>query len=243
MKSSIWKVFLLLIGLGLPSVGLRAYGQSPPTGQSGSGVQSTPPACDNPPCSPLPSETGASGQDGRRVSGSAGRKGVPAPPDPGQIERMDQEMRYSGLFASLEADEKLAQQLEASGDSVNAASWRANFSRKSGLTLEEAEAVKKIAAQYRKDSDTLNAGCHADLLAARRAYGANGGPKFLEIPACQQLRNLFPRAMANLTTALGSRSFTRLDSYTLHMDDNLKPLTRTEPQQVATPQFAYGGIR
>jgi hypothetical protein len=151
---------------------------------------------------------------------------MPPPLTPEQQERKDQDKRYSGLFGSLEADENLAQRLDATGDSANAASWRADFARKSGLTPEEAEIVKKIGAQYQKDFWALNASCRADQLTARRTYGADreAKAKFLKDSTCQQLYNLIPKAMADLLTALGSRSFTRLDGYTRHMFDNAKIL-------------------
>jgi hypothetical protein len=159
---------------------------------------------------------------------------MPPPLTPEQKARMEEENRYSGLFAHLEGQERLAQRLEAAGDTANAASWRAYFARKSGLTSEEAEIVKKIAAQSRQDQISLNAACQADQLAARHTYGAHAGPGFLEIPACQQLMNLLPKAIADLVSALGSRSFTQLDGYTLHMHDNAR--TFAKPSQGVTPQ-------
>jgi nucleoid-associated protein YejK len=153
---------------------------------------------------------------------------MPPPLTPEQQERRDQERRYVGLFADLEAYEKLAQRLDAAGDTVNAASWRADFARKSGLTPEEAEIVKKIGVQYRKDQVDLGESCRADQLTARHTYGQDRDArrKFLEGSTCQQLYNLIPKAMADLLTALGSRSFTRLDGYTRHMNDNAKILYR-----------------
>ncbi len=219
MKTSIWHLPLtLLAAFGMactPST--RAYGQAPPTGQSGSGVQSTPAACDNPPC--VMESHGPGLNTGQKHA-------MPAPLTPEQQERKDQEKRYTRLFASLEADENLAQRLDAAGDTVNAASWRADFARKSGLTPEEAEIVKKIGAQYRRDQVTLNASCHADLLAARHTYGAQAGPKFLDVPSCQQLWNLTTKAVGDIISVLGSRSYSRLDGYTRHMLDNARILYR-----------------
>ena len=43
----------------------------------------------------------------------------------------------------------------------------------------------------------------------------------------------FPKAMAELLTALGSRSFSRLDGYSRHFLDNARVLTRQgQPTQV-----------
>jgi hypothetical protein len=164
---------------------------------------------------------------------------MPPPLTPEQQERRDQERRYSGLFADLEGLERLAQSYETAGDTANAASWRADFARKSGLTPEEAETVKKIAAQYRKDFVDLNESCRADQLIARRNYGGDRAAKskFLEASTCQQLWNLLPKAIADLLTALGSRSFTRLDGYTRHMNDNAKILYRQGQPANSQPQI------
>jgi hypothetical protein len=174
---------------------------------------------------------------GRSANIATGRLHQIHVPTPEQIERREQEKRYSILFASLEGDEQLAQQSEAAGDTSNAASWRADFARKSGLTPEEAEIVKKIAVQYSQDQISLNAACHDDQLAARHTYGPNAGPGFLGIPSCQQLMNLFPKAMADLVAALGSRSFSRLDGYALHFLDNARVLsTHGQPAHSETQQ-------
>ncbi len=218
MKVSILHLSLaLLAGFGLAStLTTRAVGQQPPTGQNGSGAGGAA-ACDNPPC--------VMESHGPGLNTGIRRK-MPPPLTPEQQAHMEEDRRYSGLFASLEADEKLAQRTEEAGDTANAASWRADFARKSGLTPEEAEIVKKIGAQVRQDQISLNAACQSDQSAARRAYGAGAGPKFLDIPACQQLMNLLQKAQSDLLVALGSRSFTRLDGYTRHMFDNARILSR-----------------
>ena len=215
MKTSILHLSLALLaatGIAI-SAATVAYGQAPPTGQSGSGAGLA--ACDNPPC--VMESHGPGLNTGKKVP-------MPPPLTPEQQERRDQERRYTALFAHLEGHERLAQSYEAAGDSANAASWRADFARKSGLTPEEAEIVKKIAAKYRKDFVDLNESCRADQLTARRTYAGDPDArrKFLEGSTCQQLYNLIPKAMADLLTALGSRSFTRLDGYTRHMNDNAK---------------------
>jgi len=219
MKASIWRISLvLLIALGLLSAhSISAYGQALPTARSGSGVGLA--ACDNPPC--VMESHGPGLNTGKTVQ-------MPPPLTPEQQARREQEHRYVDLFGDLEGIERLAQSYETAGDSSNAASWRADFARKSGLTPEEAEIVKKIAAQYRKDFVDLNESCRADQLTARRTYGGDPDArrKFLEGSTCQQLYNLIPKAMADLLTALGSRSFTRLDGYTRHMHDNAKILYR-----------------
>jgi len=223
MKNTTWSLtFALLIGLTLTSsISKCIHGQQPqpPSGEHGSGIGLA--VCDNPPCAPLPS-------GGRSTNIATGKHHTIQAPTPEQIERRALEKRYSGLFAHLEALEDLARREEAAGDTSNAASWRADFARKSGLTPEEAEIVKKIAAQYRVDFVALNADCRADLMAAQKAYAVErtAESKFPEIPTCDKLRNLFPKVMADLLTALGSRSFSRLDGYALHLDDNARILYR-----------------
>ncbi|MGO8757908.1 MAG: hypothetical protein ACLQG3_07270 [Terracidiphilus sp.] len=149
---------------------------------------------------------------------------------------MDEEKRYSMLFASIGADEDLARREAAAGRPDEAASWRRDFARKSGLTPEEAEIVKKIAAQYRKDQVTLNAKCRADLLAMKATFDAEhaAGEEYSPVPSCDSLKTLFPKAMADLLTALGSRSFSRLDGYSRHFLDNARVLSRQgQPVQAA----------
>jgi hypothetical protein len=231
MKTSIlYLSFLLLAGLGLASaLTARAYGQAPPTGQSGSGVQSTPAACDNPPC--VMESHGPGLSTGKKHS-------VPPPLTEEEIRLRDQERRYVDLFSQLSAQEDMAKRAEAGGNTEMAAAWRGRFARMSGLTTEEAEIVKKIGAKFQIDRRSANDNYVSTLVAARKAYpgdyhSQNNSPDFAA--ARDRLQNLTPNVIANLVTALGSRSFTRLDSYTLHMHDNAKPLALGGQGQSATP--------
>lgn len=139
MKASM--IFVPVLGF-LSTLSICAQGQTPPTGQSGSGVDLG--TCDNPPCATVSCGGKPCPQDGRPATIGTGRPAHPIPPmTPERKAKIEEEMRYGGLFAGLEADEQLAQRLEAEGDAVNAASWRADFARKSGLTPGEAETVKR----------------------------------------------------------------------------------------------------
>lgn len=231
MKTSILHLpLVLLVVLGLAStISAYVYGQEPPTARSGSGV-GRPAACDNPPC--VMESYGPGLNTGQNVP-------MPPPLTPEQQERRDQERRYSGLFGDLEGLERLAQSYEAAGDTVNAASWRADFARKSGLTPEDAEIVKRIAAQYLKDFVALNESCRTDQLTARHTYGTDQAArsKFLETSTCKQLRDLLPKTLSDLLVALGSKSFTRLDGYTRHMFDNARVLNRQGQPVNSQPQI------
>jgi hypothetical protein len=155
---------------------------------------------------------------------------------PERAARIDQEMRYVRLFGQQEGFELLAKSYEAKGDTAAAASWRAEFARRSGLTPEEAEKVKRIATQYTQDFLGLNADCTHALLTALAAHVKvqHSDPKSIPV-SCQRFDVLFPKVMADLLAALGSESFTRLDSYTRHRLDNARPPT---PSPIGQPSPA-----
>ncbi|MGB8030041.1 MAG: hypothetical protein WCF30_10290 [Terracidiphilus sp.] len=225
MKSSIWNLSLaLIVGFGIGgSISPCVHGQAP-TGQSGSGTGAA--ACDNPPCATL--TCGGEPCSSPPASIATGRHHAIPPMTPERAARIDEEKRYSLLFGSIGADEDMARREDAAGRPDEAASWRRDFARKSGLTPEEAEIVKKIAAQYRQDQVTLNAKCRADLLAMKPTFDAEHatGEEYSHVPSCDALKTLFPKAMADLLTALGSRSFSRLDGYSRHFLDNARVLSR-----------------
>lgn len=212
--------FVLLAALvllqcgGLPAASAQVSA-TPSTGQSSTtGSGQTAVGCANQPC-----------------SARTGRQHTISPMTPEQLAHLELGKRWVGLFAHLEAQERLARYFDAQGNAAEAASWRADFARKSGLTPEEAETVKKIAAQFRKDQVSVNAVCQADMKAAREAWlrERGTGARFPEVPSCEQLHNLLPQATADLLTALGSRSFSRLDEYTRHMHDNARKFDSKRP--------------
>jgi hypothetical protein len=139
-----------------------------------------------------------------------------------------EEARYHLLFGEIAAQEKMAQSEEAAGHMEAAASWRAHFAKESGLTQEEAEAVKKIAVEYGQKATDWQAKYRETIQAVRRAnpgvrMGRRNSP---EIAALEQEReDLFPNVKAELVRTLGSRRFTQLDSYTVHSHDNARVLS------------------
>lgn len=202
----------LLAALALSSLIQSIFAQtvSPATG-----------ACGELPCPTATCGSGPCPQSGGQGSISNGGKRYTPPPakTEEQKEKIEKQGRYDDLFSQLEAQERLAKSYEDAGDAPNAASWRADFARKSGLTPEEAGIVKKIALNYRKESAALmeqraaliNLGTNPSQLTANR----------LQASAIQkQILDLFAKAMSDLLVALGSESFTRLDAYTRHMHDN-----------------------
>jgi hypothetical protein len=138
-----------------------------------------------------------------------------------------EEIRYGQAFSELEADERMAQSEEAAGRSKDAAAWRMHFAQQSGLTPEEVEIVKKVADKYEQDRHALAAKYRDAVLAARRA---NPGVRITRAnspevaTAAEDRENLFPALKAELIRSLGSRSFSRLDAYTLHRLDNARTI-------------------
>lgn len=163
--------------------------------------------CSNPPCTRMP--TGK-------------HHGAPPSPTPAQREQFEQEMRFGSLFAHLDMEEREAEAEEKAGHTEMANAWRADFARKSGLTADEAAKVKQIAAQYLLDHQAASENLRSTLIAVRQAnpgvrMSATNSP---EIAAAQQrMKDLFPKAVADLLAALGPESFSRLDGYTRHMHD------------------------
>jgi len=135
----------------------------------------------------------------------------------------DQELRYSDLFADLALYERKAQSEDAAGRAAMAAGWRGYFAKKSGLTEADAEIVKEIGKEYEQRRDEVNK-AYRRAVSEARAEPHTARPSRHNTPAIAEaedaLYGLFPETMAKLVSALGQRSFTRLDSYTIHMHDN-----------------------
>jgi hypothetical protein len=153
-------------------------------------------------------------------------------------------MRYSRLFSEIAAQERMAQQEQDAGHSEAAASWHGYFAAKSGLTPQEAEKVKKIGAKYIQEAQALQAKRIEAIRAARHADPGVRVSRFNspEIAAVEkEIDDLLPNTKAELITALGSKSFTRLDSYTIHSHESAITLSpRQTPlatvQQGQTPE-------
>jgi len=176
-------------------------------------------ACDPAPC-PTP---GSSAPNVWTPNG----KGQPthAPKTPEELAEQNREMRYGMLFSRLEADEKSAQRYDSAGDAATAAAWRGHFAKQSGLRPEEADAIKKIAQDYLRERD-VRTKRYMDARSAALASHEQKHPSRINTPeiadAEDSLKALFPTVIANLLSALGSRSFSRLDSYTIHMHENAR---------------------
>jgi hypothetical protein len=253
MKASIWHISLVLLAaFGLLSThSTSVYGQEPTVGHNPASQASSTTAdggvasigsCAQPPCSSL----------------NTGRKYSTPPPGPRVHTAAElEEMRYGRLFGELEGLEQAAQREEAAGHSDVAASYRGYFAAKSGLTSDEAETVKKIAANYKTKWEALQSKLRAANQAIRPVKhkdpnGYKDSPEYAALLAVNQERDsLFPSVKAELISVLGSRSFTRLDSYTLHSHDNARLLNQgqsqsTTGQQGTTPgtttAFRIGGI-
>jgi hypothetical protein len=224
MKTSILQFSLaLLAAFGLAStLSTFAYGQNTPNGyrtgdkqtSTGSSVEGTTAvSCPHEPC----------------TSALSGRKSSDAPHDskkftPAQLEVM----RYGQVFSEIAAQERMAQSEEDAGNIKAAASWHGYFAAESGLTQEEAAIVKKIGDEYGQKAMALQAKRIQVILAARHANPGVRMSRFnsLEIAAVEEeIDNLLPNTKAELILALGSKSFTRFESYSLHRLDNARILS------------------
>jgi hypothetical protein len=137
-------------------------------------------------------------------------------------------MRYGRLFGELDGLEQAAQREENAGHNEVAASYRGYFAAKSGLTPEEAETVKKIGAKYTQDWWAWQSKYRETVLAVRHAnpgvrMSRLNSPEIAGVEA--ERESLFTNMKAELITALGSTSFTRLDSYTLHSHESARSLS------------------
>jgi len=158
MKTSILHLsFVLLASFSLAGTfSIFAYGQQPPTGQSGSGVGLA--ACDNPPCVMPSYGPGLS-------TGQKHPMPTPLTPEQQQARMSSFDMKTCSLpFAFYERN---AQSEDAAGHAETAAGWKGYFAKKSGLTTDEAETVKKIAEEYLKEREIRQKNYRDAVLTAR----------------------------------------------------------------------------
>lgn len=182
------------------------------TATPGSDGSQTGIVCANPPCKSAPS----------------GKKSTA--PHPGTIKQTEAELeqgRYSGLFGELAGLEQAAQRAESAGQTDIAASYRSYFAAKSGLTQEQADIVAKIGADYMQQGGVLQAKRIQTTLAVRHAnpgvrMSRFNSPEIAEVE--QEIADLLPTAKAKILAQIGPKAFTRLDSYMLHRNDNMKTL-------------------
>jgi len=191
-------------------------------------------ACEKPPCAMVSCGSGPCDQSERQATLSTGKRHEPPPPlTPEQIERLKEEFRYECVFAEVVGMNEAAQREEKAGHPKIAESYGGYFAAKSGLTPEEAEIVRKIVAQYDLDKTKVAEKERATVAAVRAANaGTRMGPRNSpEIAAVQQEReNLFPKVLSDILAAIGSRSFSRLDAYSLH-----KPGCPVVPSDLINP--------
>jgi hypothetical protein len=239
MKNSIWhQLFVLLAALGLANtLSTYTFGQAqPPTEGGGSGVGLG--ACDNPPCAIVSCGVRPCNEDGRPNTISTGKTtAMPLPLTEEQQQARNEQFRYEDLFSTLAFYERYAHTEDAAGHANMAAGWRGYFAKKSGLNPDEAETVKKIAEEYLKEREITQKN-YMDAMLTARSLPHTVRPSRLNTPAIAEAQDamdsLFPSVKAKLVSALGSRSFSQLDGYTLHMHDNARSFTK--PSEGVTPQ-------
>jgi hypothetical protein len=165
---------------------------------------------------------------------------MPPPLTPEQQQALNEQFRYEDLFSTLTFYERQAQKEDAAGNADMAAGWRSYFAKKSGMTTDEANTVKKIAEEYLKEREVRYKN-YRDAISTARSLPHTVRPSRLNTPAIAEaqdaLEGLFPSVKAKLVSALGSRSYTRLDGYTIHMHDNAKILYRQGQPANGQPQI------
>jgi hypothetical protein len=136
-------------------------------------------------------------------------------------------MRYGRLFGEIAGLEQAAQREDNAGHNEVAASYRGYLAAKSGLTQEEVEIVKKIGTKYGQDSWAWQSKYRETILAVRHAnpdrMSRLNSPEIAAVKHEKEI--LFTNMKVELIQALGSKSFTRLDSYMRHSHDNAKSLS------------------
>jgi hypothetical protein len=206
MKNSIWHLSIaLLVGLGLACTFPKpALGQSENIGPNAKNNSiSAPPA---------------------HVPWSNG--GPMVRPEGWVKPHSEEELRFFGLFAGLKGYEETAKKLDDEGNSGWAEHYRTKLERESGLTATEAEQVKQIALQYFQDLVTNGEKSRAiqERIMAESPHSWRqaifSDPEYAALH--EQKENQMNQAIAKLVSILGSRSFTKLDFYTRHMDDQMK---------------------
>jgi hypothetical protein len=149
-------------------------------------------------------------------------------PPEGYIPPSEEVSRYLYFFGQLRAWNEVAKKEEDAGNTGWAEHWRTRLEKRSGLTAAEADQVKKIAFQYFQDDKSLRQrSMDADIQSGSpKLRHHNIGEKLVISPEASALMkehyDLVNKAIAQLVTDLGSRSFSKLDLFTRHMDDQMK---------------------
>jgi hypothetical protein len=138
------------------------------------------------------------------------------------------------LFNEVISDDAVADQSAKKGELDWADAWRSRLEKQSALSAAEATQVKQIAAQWKQDeADRMQRA--AEVAAKWRSThpptvvnGRPSRPSPYTDPEHRALNqeqwDLVNKAIAQLVTTLGTKSFARLDLYTRHMDDQMKAM-------------------
>jgi hypothetical protein len=151
------------------------------------------------------------------------------------------------FFDMLRSWDASAKDYEKAGNQGWAEHWRTKLARESGLTEEQEDQVKQIASQYRQDEQAWQLKTDEEGRKFRATFFTmprpNPNQKFVITPEQAALRqehwDLVNKAIAQLVSTLGSRSFSRLDLYTRHMDDRMK--AQQAPRKTA--EGSQGGVK
>lgn len=151
--------------------------------------------------------------------------------------------RYSFFLLFIHHLDEAARSLQASGNLEMARHDGSLLQVKSGLSEEEANKVKEVAAEYQLAVDASNEMGRqlegGDVAKSTRptdpaqAAALNAGFAALQLKQAKDIND----AIARLVAALGSRSFSRLDLYTRHYTDEYRAQTdRSKANKLAASQ-------
>jgi hypothetical protein len=151
-----------------------------------------------------------------------------------------QEWRYDLFFGQVLEWDSASKQAAAKGDTVMAEGFQTYLQRKSGLTAEEAACVLHIALQWAQDEQAAAKNAR-EVIAAVRAANPGVHMTGMNSPeirvAGHQRWVVSEYAVNQLVTALGSKSFSKLDFFVDHVDDHAKEVkARSDAYRAAHPE-------
>jgi hypothetical protein len=161
--------------------------------------------------------------------------GDATPPADWFTPQTEEERRYLGFFRELRAWDENADHLDAPENSDSSEFSLPRLEKESGLTSSEAAWVRRIVFQYIQD-DQDDARIMTGIRNRAIADYPNSwksivysDPEYVNLHKLQS--KLLTRAIAQLASILGSKRFTKLDSYTRHYEDRTKASQLRKPAE------------
>jgi hypothetical protein len=150
-----------------------------------------------------------------------------------------EEQRYSAFFRQLRAWDENADHSGPSGILDSSEFSRTRLEKDAGLTSSEAADVNRIVFQYMQDDQDQEKMIAAIRNRAIADYPNSWKSVVDSDPECANLRKLqstlLSRAIEQLSSTLGPKRFTKLDSYTRHFEDKTKAAQSRKQPAPAQP--------